>query len=79
MELRGKRILVISPEGWRGLNMSKHHVSQGLMARGNRVCFWGPTLPSTKELTIERIGELDLVFTPHWFPGVNRLRIIWEG
>ncbi len=73
MELRDKHILIVSPEGWRGLNMSKHHVAQGLLARGNRVCFWGPSQVATRSLHLEEEGGLRTVHAPHWFKGVNRL------
>ncbi len=66
-------ILVISPEPWKGLHMSKHHVSQGLVARGNRVVFWERPTPTTKALELEGDGPLRVVRQPHWFKGVNRL------
>lgn len=72
MRLRDKNILVISPERWDGLHMSKHHVSQGLVARGNRVWFWGPTPPGTRRIRLERNEHVTKVFAPHWFKGVNR-------
>lgn len=72
MRLRDKNILVISPERWDGLHMSKHHVSQGLVARGNRVWFWGPTPPGTRRVRLERNAFVTKVFAPHWLKGVNR-------
>lgn len=71
--LSGLDILVISPERWNGLHMSKHHVSQGLVARGNRVIFWGPAGPDTTKVTIQGEGPLRLAFAPHWLKGVNKL------
>lgn len=71
--LRGLDILVISPEPWTGLHMSKHHVSQGLVARGNRVVFWEPPLPGAQEIVLGGEGALRTVTTPHWLKGVNRL------
>ncbi len=73
MELRDKHILVISPEGWRGLHMSKHHVSQGLIARGNRVCFWGPSQEERGSIHLQEEDGLRTVHTRHWFKGVNRM------
>jgi hypothetical protein len=71
--LEGLHILVISPEPWHGLHMSKHHVSQGLVARGNKVIFWERPLPGDTDVHIEGEGDLRLARTPHWFKGVNRL------
>ncbi len=71
--LQGLHILVISPEPWKGLHMSKHHVSQGLVARGNRVVFWAPSPSDADSIRIEGQGDLRVAFTPHWFKGVNRL------
>ncbi len=73
MDLRNKNILIISPEGWRGLHMSKHHVAQGLVVRGNRVFWWGPVrahhhhIPPPEELGVRE------VHARHWFKGVNRM------
>ncbi|MBL8001557.1 MAG: hypothetical protein JNL05_06310 [Flavobacteriales bacterium] len=71
--LKGLDILVISPEPWNGLHMSKHHVSQGLVARGNRVVFWEPPVAGAKQLELKGQGPLRTVTTPHWFKGVNKL------
>ncbi len=71
MELNGKNILLISPEGWHGLHMSKHHIAQGLVARGCRVCFWGPNTEGTRKLEVTGEGSLRIVNAPHWFRGVN--------
>jgi glycosyltransferase involved in cell wall biosynthesis len=71
--LEGLHILVISPQPWAGLHMSKHHVSQGLVARGNKVVFWERSLPEDTEVRIAGEGDLRIARTPHWFKGVNRL------
>ena len=73
MELRDKNILIISPEGWRGLHMSKHHVAQGLVDRGNKVFWWGPERPHNERIPPpEKAGVRELT-TRHWLKGVNRL------
>ncbi|MBK9758712.1 MAG: hypothetical protein IPO90_01765 [Flavobacteriales bacterium] len=73
MDLRGKNILIISPEGWRGLHMSKHHVAQGLMARGNHVFWWGPVRAHHENVPPPEHGGVREVSSKHWLKGVNRL------
>jgi len=69
--LKGKHILLISPESWHGLKMSKHHLAEGLVARGNHVCFWGTSPASTREVAVTGEGALRVVNTPHWFRSIN--------
>lgn len=73
MELRGKRILLISPEPWEGLHMSKHHLSQALAGRGNSVYFLDPPLPGNRGFRSERAGEVTVLRYRHWLRGVNRM------
>lgn len=73
MELRGKRILLFSPEPWEGLHMSKHHLSQALAARGNAVFFVDPPLPGNAGFTSERAGDVNVLRYRHWLRGVNRM------
>lgn len=73
MELRGKRILLFSPEPWEGLHMSKHHLSQALAARGNAVFFVDPPLPGNAGFTNERVGDVNVLRYRHWLRGVNRM------
>ncbi len=73
MELRGKRILLISPEPWQGLHMSKHHLSEALAARGNEVFFLDPPCPGNEGFSTERHGSVTLLRYHHWFRGVNRM------
>lgn len=73
MELRGKRILLISPEPWHGLHMSKHHLAQALAARDNAVYFLDPPRPGQRAITTERQGDVTVVRYFHWLRGVNRL------
>ena len=42
MELRGKRILIISPEKWNNLRLSKHHYAEELSWRDNEVFYLNP-------------------------------------
>jgi hypothetical protein len=73
MELRGKRILLLSPEPWEGLHMSKHHLSQALAERGNTVCFVDPPASDEQDISVRAVGEVNLVRYRHWLRGVNRL------
>ncbi len=73
MELRGKRILLFSPEPWQGLHMSKHHLAQALAKRGNTVYFVDPPRPGNKGFVCERIGDVQVVRYRHWLRGVNRM------
>lgn len=73
MELKGKRILLFSPEPWHGLHMSKHHLSQELAARGNSVYFLDPPRPGNSGFSMEAQGDVTVVRYRHWLRGVNRL------
>ncbi len=73
MELRGKRILILSPEPWNGLHMSKHHVSQALVARGARVVFLDPPVKRAKGIALEEVQGVTVARYEHYFRGVNRM------
>ncbi|MBK7384378.1 MAG: hypothetical protein IPI81_13780 [Flavobacteriales bacterium] len=73
MELRGKRILLFSPEPWEGLHMSKHHLSQALAARGNSVYFLDPPRPGNTGFSSEEKNGVTVLRYKHWLRGVNRL------
>ncbi|MBL7965037.1 MAG: hypothetical protein JNM31_14480 [Flavobacteriales bacterium] len=73
MELRGKHVLVISPEAWNDVQLSKHHLTRALVARGNNVCFWGPPEKDGPRLSVTGDAPLRHVRYRHWFRGVNRL------
>ena len=51
MILKGKSILIISPESWTHLFVSKHHYAVHLAQRGNQVFFLNP--PSNESSNIE--------------------------
>lgn len=74
MELRGLHILLISPEPWEGLHMSKHHLAEALAERGNTVYFCGPPVRNVPGLLHIR-GEAPLfqVHYRHWFRGLKRV------
>lgn len=71
MKLNGKHILLISPEPWEGLHMSKHHLSQGLVKRGNSVVFLDP--PSNAPLQVESMDGIHVVRYSHWLRGINHM------
>ncbi len=73
MELSGKRILLISPQPWDGLHMSKHHLAQALVARGNTVVFLDPPTSSTRSVSIRREGKVHVATYRHWFRGINHM------
>lgn len=72
MSFHGKRILLISPEPWDGLHMSKHHFAQGAAEAGGQVFFLDPPCAGNA-LRTQRRGDVTVVQYAHWFRGVNRL------
>lgn len=73
MDLSGKRIVLFSPEPWDGLHMSKHHVSEALVARGNTVVFVDPPADQHRTMETVRRGGVTVVRYRHWLRGVNRM------
>lgn len=51
--------------------MSKHHLSQGLVKRGNRVVFLDP--PGERPLHVEPVDGIKVARYRHWLRGVNRM------
>jgi hypothetical protein len=58
MELIGKKILIISPQFWGKMLISKHHYAVELAKRGNEVYFLNPPNAALSEEVI--IDELDI-------------------
>lgn len=52
MELKNKNILLISPEPWDHLPLSKHHYAIHLAERGNRVFFMNPPERKTPHIQV---------------------------
>ena len=73
MDLNGKHILVISPEPWEGLQLSKHDLARALVEKGNSVVFWGPPQRGAFRTRIKRDGGIGVVRYRHWLRGANRL------
>ena len=61
--LKSKTILVISPQAWGTMLLSKHHYSIELASRGNVVYFLNPPDPDIKErIEINPIAEVENLF-----------------
>ena len=73
MELRGKHVLLISPEPWEGVKLSKHHLAEALAAHGCHVHFLPPPDPSAKGIELVQHHGMDHVRYRHWLKGVNQL------
>lgn len=73
MDLRGKHVLLISPEPWEGVKLSKHHLAEALAAHGCHVHFLPPPDPSAKGVELVQHTGMDHVRYRHWLKGVNRL------
>ena len=57
MQLRNKTILVISPQAWGTMFLSKHHYAITLARQGNRVYFLNPP----RQGKLGALGEIDIV------------------
>lgn len=73
MDLTGKHVLLLSPEPWDNLPLSKHDLAHTLVQRGNSVCFWGPPEHRLMRVNVEGQWPLQHVNYGHWLRGVNRL------
>ncbi|MBR9832563.1 glycosyltransferase family 1 protein [bacterium] len=73
MKLVGKRILIVSPQVWEGLKVSKHHYAEELAQRGNQVFFLEPPAYGNRSVQIKKVDENISVVSYHFFPG-KRLR-----
>lgn len=71
--LRNKRILILSPQSWEGLHMSKHHLAQALAERGNTVVYLDPPRPDVAGITLAQHGVITVATYNHWLRGANKL------
>ncbi len=72
MKLKGKNILLISPEPWDHIFVSKHHYAQNLAKLGNRVVFVNP--PHTKwNIVSTQYPNLNVLDYPGFIPGLRKL------
>jgi glycosyltransferase involved in cell wall biosynthesis len=69
--LRGLNILVISPNEWGNMRVSKHHYAAALAHRGNRVFFLNPPNARARErLRIQRVEGIEGLSTITYRPYV---------
>lgn len=54
--LKGERILVVSPQRWNHIALSKHHYASELARRGNEVFFLGPPDAGSFRTEIDVVG-----------------------
>lgn len=66
MPLTNKHILILSPQGWGGARISKHHYAEEMARRGNRVTFAAPVASGMP------IGGFELLPVPD-VPGLEVL------
>lgn len=71
--LKDKCILLISPEPWHGLRMSKHHWAEALAKRGNRVLWLDAPRRGRGRVQITHTPPVERVAYHHWLRGVNRM------
>jgi hypothetical protein len=66
-DLKNKTILLLSPQSWGKMFVSKHHYAIELAKRGNTVYFLNPPEPSTRKekITIEDSGTQKGLFIIH--------------
>ena len=72
MELGNKNILIISPQPWNHIFVSKHHYAVYLSRRGNRVFFLNPP---NKKLSLSET-EYDNLWVLDYLPFVKGLRFL---
>lgn len=73
--LEGKNILLISPQAWHKVRVSKHHYATVLAERGNKVFFLNP--PGSSQgfaITHSGLSNLDIVDYSPFFPLSIRFR-----
>lgn len=80
MELRDKNILLVSPEPWNHIFVSKHHYAVYLAGRGNRVFFLNPpgtscSVSPTEFENVFSVGYKGFVRGLKYFPGVVRKKL----
>jgi len=68
MELKGKVVLIISPQSWEGQFVSKHHYALQLAKRGNDVYFLNPPVKkSTTKIEPTAYAKLNVISHSFWF------------
>ncbi|MBU2915197.1 glycosyltransferase [Reichenbachiella agariperforans] len=72
MKLTGKNILLISPEPWDHIFVSKHHYARHLVERGNQVVFANPA-GDCWQLKDSGIAGLQILDYPKFVKGLRKL------
>jgi glycosyltransferase involved in cell wall biosynthesis len=72
---KDKRILIVSPEAWGPMKISKHHYASTLARAGARVFFLGPSVnaPASERTIVEGTQEITLVNDVWRWPGQRLL------
>jgi len=86
LKLKDKNILLISPETWDHIFVSKHHYSVHLAARGNRVYFLNPprapfnvqAISATKFQNVFSVGYSGFVKGLRFLPPFMQRFFIWK-
>lgn len=73
MKLSNKKILIISPEPWDSIFVSKHHYSIELAKRGNQVFFLNPPLDSCKGVNKNKIDAIEVLDYSVFMKGSNQM------
>jgi hypothetical protein len=69
MKLEGKTILIISPQQWDGLRLSKHYYAEELVKLNNKVYFLPPPEKDLNTITIKKLENgVQLIKHGHRFP-----------
>lgn len=72
---KGKRILIVSPEAWGPVRLSKHHYASALMEEGAIVFFLGPDERNAVGVTLEQAANGD-PFILHRHRPIRGLRLL---
>ncbi|MCP4787044.1 MAG: glycosyltransferase family 4 protein [Fuerstiella sp.] len=58
---RGKRVLMISPQVWDFIHVSKHHYTKEIARSASKVFFLEPPLPHAAEITVTSVPENETI------------------
>ena len=75
--LKGKNILVISPEGWGVSKLSKHHYAIEL-SKSNKVWFLQPAFAKISASDIQDASPITLIQDGREIPGIRRLPVFMQ-